>query len=53
MAKGTQDEKQKKEKRKGQKRKKTVKHPGLTDLKKLKDTPQMRIEKRIFNKLGL
>ena len=39
-------------KRKGGKRKrKAVKHPGLTDLKKMKDTPQTRIEQKILNKL--
>ena len=39
-------------KRKGDKRKrKAVKHPGLTDLKKIKDTPQTRIERKIMNKL--
>ena len=39
-----------KEKKKKSKRKKTVKHPGLTDLKKLKETPQSRIEGKILNK---
>lgn len=47
------EEKKEKGKGKGKKKRVHVKHPGLTNLKKLKDTPKSRMEGKLLNRCVL